>query len=276
MIISCKHCKLAFEVKIDMQIGDLFRNLFDKGLKIESAKSLSDALVLYRSALGKLNHAESCSYPTEDANHGDVNADKMLFLAKKVRSPVCSICASLNHISGIPHAEQMPPEDDKLLPPNAVGKKSLLKKEVKKRSKNQSKFTAKEQNLNAELKPRRTRSTNQSANIVTEVDSKYDRSDCHEFCPDTESLGKVEKKLDETSPSDFGCSEQCICNKISCWRCLVINVMETGSMNNIIHLKWECHRRHVVLVLHLKIGINCWMQIFQVQDTFSLLMLPHI
>ncbi|XP_010908769.2 separase isoform X2 [Elaeis guineensis] len=253
-IISCKHCKLAFEVTIDMQIGDLFRNLFDKGLKIESTKSISDALVLYRLALDKLNHAELCSYCTEDANHGDVNADKVRFLAKKMRSPLCSICASLNHISGIPHAGQMPSEVDKLSPLNAVGKKSLLNMEVKKRSKNPSKFIAKEQNLNVELKPRRTHSTNRSANIATEVDSKYDRSDNHGFCPDTHSLGKVEKKLDETSPSDFGCSEQCICNRITCWRCLVINVMETGSMKNIIHLKWKCHHRRVVLVLLLKIA----------------------
>ncbi|CAL9041755.1 unnamed protein product [Musa banksii] len=268
-IISCTRCKMVFEVTIDMQVGDLYRSLFDKGTQIKSTGSLSDALGLYRSALEKLELAEMvscidiCQKP--EANGGILQNDdsikeasnriqqtiKLCSSTKEENSSVCSICRSLNSHKSVFHTRQVPKESDEISLLKTVNRKSQVKNISKKSLRCSTK------NLNHQSKARRNGSSNQDSNVMNATSvgySKFNGSANHELCTEAFSCGELLKEHNGAAVADCGDKEEWKCSKMECWRCLIHQVMETGFMQNIIHLHWECHRRRLVLMLLLKIG----------------------
>ncbi|KAJ8471851.1 hypothetical protein OPV22_026194 [Ensete ventricosum] len=233
-IISCTRCKMVLEVRIDMQVGDLYRSIIGKGIQIKSTGSLSDALGLYRSSLEKLELAEMvscidiCQKPEanggisqsadsiKEASNRIQHAVKLCSSTKEENSSVCSICRSLNSHKNVFHTRQVPKESDDLSVLKTVNRKSQVKNISKKSLRCSTK------NLNQQSKARRNGSSNQEHNGAAEA--------------------------------DCGDKEECDCSKMECWRCLIHQVMETGFMQDIIHLNWECHRRRLVLMLLLKIA----------------------
>ncbi|WOL20055.1 hypothetical protein Cni_G28857 [Canna indica] len=272
-VISCDHCKITFEANIDMEVGDLSRNLFGKGVQINSMGSLSHALSLYRLAVEKLELAETaslikiCGKADNDtllSAHAITEGRNIIQHISKFCTPIkdraseCCICPSLNCCKNAIHSGCAAEKPDELSVLNIVGGKSQVKKVTRK----SSRCLAKDNNQD---NPKRKLSSNRATNVMNAksvgVDSKSNGSVTNELCRETLSCAKLPKQQTRTSKADNGGKEECGCNKLECWRCLVLQVMESGSLQNIIHLKWECHRRHLLLMLLLKIakclGIHC-------------------
>ncbi|XP_072953682.1 separase isoform X1 [Typha angustifolia] len=276
MIISCKHCKLTLEVTIDMQIGDLSRNLFEKGFQTESTNSLSQALGMYRSALKKLNHADfDCSlsiYNKPEVNmhlvdeehrvaakHEGINGGRRSYLVKEVRSTICNNCVAIDKFSSFSHARHLQSEYDQKSCFSAEGGGLLENVQVRRKTRNASKIILKEKSLEVEAKTTRTRSTNRLSrkkceNIETKVDHKYENPTSDEFCADSLSLRKLKATCKTSSIDIIRCNIKGISAKEGCWSCLLIKVLNDGSMQDITFLRWECYRRRLLLILLLKIA----------------------
>ncbi|CAK9151203.1 unnamed protein product [Ilex paraguariensis] len=54
--------------------------------------------------------------------------------------------------------------------------------------------------------------------------------------------------------ADYGCEFICVCNKMKCRHCLLHDVLESGSVDSFIHMKWELVRRRLSLRLLLSRG----------------------
>ena len=265
MVISCKRCKLVFDVFIDMQFGDLNRKRPEKGYLVQFS---SHALQLYRNALDKLDHDDFESSLNlykkkktvgilwdknnmQGAQHAVPNAGKRPSTFGEVRLPECGICSSnLKHNAH--HADKVHLENMESEGPDR-------QKGTRKSSRIPSKCLPKKQCLISELKPKTRlsrRTNNKSACVTDEVDNNDARSVDDHICVDTLNRRSSRVKVNGNSSTNFGSNEECISNNIKCWRCLLLKVMVDGTMQNIICLKWECHRRRLVLQLLLKIGIE--------------------
>ncbi|XP_020596721.1 uncharacterized protein LOC110036586 [Phalaenopsis equestris] len=53
---------------------------------------------------------------------------------------------------------------------------------------------------------------------------------------------------------DFGCSDGGILTNVECLRCLCLKMIKEGTMQNLIHFKWQCQRRRLLFRLLLKIA----------------------
>lgn len=255
-MISCDRCKMSFEVMIDMQAGDLSRNIFSKRMQTKCAGSLPDALGLYRSALGKLEQASVRTYINVyqkpetyiigEARNSAQHHTKMCSTNKGVKLPVCSICLSLSSHTNVPNSGQGREESDELRPLDNSGLKSHAV-QVKKTSKKS--FKSSEKDLSHKTKPRRNRSTAQTINVVN-TSTNFNGSVTLEL--------KLSKGHYKSSEAACGGEEEFGCNKIKCWRCLILQVVESGFMQDILYLKWESYSRHLTTILLIKIGIGLW------------------
>ncbi|XP_058089660.1 separase [Magnolia sinica] len=208
-VISCKRCKLAWEVTIDAQIGDLIRSRVDMNRSIQSLNHSPHFLELYRSALEKLDLVEP-------------------------ENPI-SFCEKTNTESIM--FGKILTEDDRSQV-NVDSKKS-------RKSKNTVKQLEQKQNLKAECNSRRTLTTNRSSrtkNIRVEGEVDCEFPSCSDQVDKlARPVANIQKgqqlELNSCSAADFDCE-----------------LIEAGSMRDIIHLKWECHRRRLSLRLLTKMG----------------------
>ncbi|KAF8411822.1 hypothetical protein HHK36_004381 [Tetracentron sinense] len=249
--ISCKRCKLSFAVAIDQQIGDLTRSRIDSTAGVPYVKSLSFALNLYRSALEKLNHSEwenSLSI-SEETNTESMISSKTL--VKEDATNTNSCCAT-NTDTGELFSLKVEDEGAQV---NMEAKKSRKYKKA-------SKHFPHEQILTAEHNPRITRSRyrsshNNGVQVQREVEpalSKYSSGNRVFAHPDTLSQKELLLETGRSSTTELGSELACFCNDTNCWRCLLMKVMETGSMKDFIYMKWEFHRRRLSLRLLIGIG----------------------
>ncbi|KAL7205879.1 hypothetical protein ACSBR2_018738 [Camellia fascicularis] len=247
--IACLKCRLLLEVTIDLQLGDLFRSRRDSNTANVSEKRLCYAEDLYKSALDKLNRSEwknSVSNPEEVGAENTITCDA---LEREV-----GICASNSFACTTNHLDI---------------KEFLTKKDVPETKKEPKKSRKTKKTLNplpqgqclmAEHNPRMTRSKYHSQrnnkSIPCEVQvglSKYSNNEQHFAFPD--ALGQIVPLLGiGSSAADSGCEMICVCNKMRCWYCLHIDVVESGCVNNFVRMKWEFARRQLSLRLLTGIG----------------------
>lgn len=247
--ISCKRCKLIWEVTVDMQIGNLSRSRLHSK-EGHPSKNSSQFLGLYESALEKLNFAElgnhfmsktdRCKTLVEDADNGVGNT--LHSSAGPLRTVVCNNPASVrcnvnSHCSG-------PDESDtgnssSLMANNDESHVNVDAKKSNK-SKNTSRHAPKKQTLKTECTLRRTRASNRSSHSkIVQVEDPVDHelakhsSHSHEFA----SQRGEQLQVSRGSAAHFACDDN-----------------EHGLMQDIIYMKLESHRRRLLLRLLRKIG----------------------
>ncbi|XP_044951659.1 separase [Hordeum vulgare subsp. vulgare] len=240
--ISCKTCWLTMEISVDMQAGDMFWNLFEKDLQKQSTCNLSSALGMYRSAMEKLNDTSfefsavscgklntSCILSSKDCisetKRGACNHGKEPLAAKDGVLPPCTPCLLFSQAPIDQYNESVGLKSEKENLKNAESAPPL-DVNVKKTSRTSSRL-AKEQNAVAHAKTRTTRSSKRTAHTNALVCGKLN-------C----SLDGVEYNRDD------------ICNMFGCWNCLLVNSLNSESIENILQFRKDCiRRRHFVSLL---------------------------
>ncbi|KAF3592824.1 hypothetical protein DY000_02027105 [Brassica cretica] len=205
---SCVKCKLKSEVTLDKQLGDISRKQMDR---ISQADEFLHAESLFSAALGKIccSAWKSCIRSDGEDIAGGTAIDKNggEVIGYKSRKTKLSVNKEPTESKGSRRGR---------------------------RAKASQTCVSKDHDLISEPTSRLTRSMRQSRkeqcqNCVPEVVSNV--SDC--------SGG--ERVLLDTENTVHGF---CICYKGKCTQCLSIDVMESGSLNSWVSLKWElCHRR---------------------------------
>ncbi|XP_058191839.1 separase isoform X2 [Rhododendron vialii] len=229
--ISCIKCRWLFEVTIDLHLGDLVRSRHDK-YTIE--KRSVDAETLYKSALDKLNLPEwknSVSSP-EDIGFENIT--------------VCD-AVGMNHS----HVNEFPSKVDE-----AEMRIEAKKTRKTKKALNQLQGQCSVAEQNSRMTRSRCRSQKTNDNIPCDVQvgrAKYSNNGHCFALPDALSQGGPLSKI-ESPAADSGCEVACVCNKMKCWYCLPIKVMESGCINDFVHMKWEFARRRLLLKLLTGIG----------------------
>lgn len=231
-IICCLKCRLILEATIDQQLGDLYRTHLDCTTENLSIKRLSFAENLYKSALDKLSLSEwknSVSSSEESCAEGIL---------------------SRNQLDAVELA--------------STGEVPKVKMETRSRkAKKLSQILPQQQCLLSQNNSRLTRSKYRSCqdkSVIAKGEeqaclTKYSNGKHVPVC--TDPFSQEGSRVDvKSSMADFGSETTCICNKIKCWHCLPIEVMESGLLNNFISLKWEFVRRRLSLRLLTGIGMD--------------------
>ncbi|KAH9751960.1 Separase [Citrus sinensis] len=248
--LSCLKCRLILEVTVDQQLGDLSRSYSgcdDRGNTL--IERLSNAEKLYKSALDKLNLSEwknSISLPEEARSES--------ILPKKPS------IQNVEHGAGntFVHSTLHQPDTVELTARNQLSSKVGGTKCRK--TKNALKSLVNDQNLDLDPNSRITRSKyrssqNQSVNNCVEERSgvsKHAKNNNLSDLPDILSQGK--SVLEAKSFVDTAYQAACICNKMKCWQCLPGEVIESGLLDNLLHVKWEFTRRRLSLRVLAGIG----------------------
>ncbi|OQU85801.1 hypothetical protein SORBI_3004G312400 [Sorghum bicolor] len=250
-IISCRICKLTLGISVDVQVGDLSWNLFEKKFQKQSTADLSNALRMYRCAIEKLNstdleyfngsndnHKTGCLVCSKDCRipikHEAYTCRKEPTTSKDESFSPCSVCMAIQirrKRSG--NAEAGPPLDAK----------------AKRPSRNSSRL-ANEQNVETVAKIR-TRSSKRNAHmksekVSTELNSKNNISWGDELAADILVCGEG-----ECFPDRIGRSKDDLCNMFGCWNCLLVKTLNSECIQNILQLRLDCVRRryHVSALL---------------------------
>lgn len=250
--LSCLKCRLILEVTVDQQLGDLSRSYSggdDRGNTL--IERLSNAEKLYKSALDKLNLSEwknSISLPEE------ARSESMLLRKPSVQN--AEHCASNTFV----HATLHQPDTMELTARNHLNAKVGGTKCRK--TKNPPKSLVKDQNLDRDPNSRITRSKyrssqNRSVNSCIDEQSGVSKHTKNNNLPDLpDILSQGESVLEAKSCLlDTGCQAACICNKMKCWQCLPGEVIESGLLDNLLHVKWEFARRRLSLRVLAGIGM---------------------
>lgn len=230
--ISCIKCRWLFEVTIDLHLGDLVRSRHDK-YTIE--KRSVDAETLYKSALDKLNLPE---WKNSVSSPEDIGFENII---------VCD-AVGMNHS----HVNEFPSKVDEA-EMRIEAKKTRKTKKASKQL--QGQCLVAEQN--SRMTRSRCRSQKTNDNIPCDVQvgrAKYSNNGHCFALPDALSQGGPLSKI-ESPAADSGCEVACVCNKMKCWYCLPIKVMESDCINDFVHMKWEFARRRLLLKLLTGIGM---------------------
>lgn len=119
------------------------------------------------------------------------------------------------------------------------------------------KLINKEQNTDPQPNQRNTRSRGRSS-FNRKVKVREVEPECIENLirnttfgyPSTHSWGKQSLEMNRSFTAEFSCTG----NRKHCWKCHVVKVMETGNMQEFIHMKWNNHCRRLSLQLLDVIG----------------------
>lgn len=252
------------EATVDQYLGDLSRSTYDSTAEDISVERFSHAENLYKLALDKLNFSvwKNCvSCPEKE------NAESMIHKTTLAKDGERGASDKFAHFVGT--------EQDTRKSTRAVQK---AKAEAKKSRNNAPRPLLKEECLISENNSRITRSryrANQNQLVSTSGEAQVgvsrclkgdNVSDCSDMLCHWELLQET-----KTSMVGFGCQVKCICDKMRCWQCLVMEVIESGLVNNYIHLKWEYFRRRLSLRLLTCMGMGC--KLFALIITCSTLLL---
>ncbi|KAK1417650.1 hypothetical protein QVD17_26781 [Tagetes erecta] len=55
-----------------------------------------------------------------------------------------------------------------------------------------------------------------------------------------------------------GCEITCVSDEVNCWHCVPFGVMKSSSLISVMHMKWECTRRRILVKLLIGIGKCLW------------------
>ncbi|XP_052179939.1 separase isoform X3 [Diospyros lotus] len=244
--ISCLKCRLLLEVNVDLQLGDLFRSRPDNIFGNSILEGLYDAESLYKSALDKLNVCEwknSVSNPVEIGAEGTIALD------------ACGMeVGILARNSFVCPTDRIESPSNVDVPENKVlGKKHRNTKKT-------SKPLLQGQSLINEHNSRMTRSRylSQRNNVSTvgEVQvglAKYSNNEENPAFPDAlEQRGSLSEI--KSSAAGLGCEKTCSCNKMKCFYCLPVDIIQSGCVENFVQMRWEFARRQLSLRLLTGIG----------------------
>lgn len=224
--ISCVKCRLMQKAIVKQNLGDLYQRKF-YSTRSTSLEKLSYAENLYKSALTKLNLSEwknSVSCPGQT-------------LLKDVGY---SAGSTLIHFG-----------ETKVEPKS--------KAEAKKcRTKNAQKPVVRDLEYNLRSTRSRCQSShNQSVRGTGAAQvghSKHLKRTTE--CDSSDTLSNMDFLLElERCEVSFGCHVTCICNKMRCWHCLPMEVMESGLLKSFVDLKWEYVRRRLSLRILTGLGM---------------------
>ncbi|KAM1392417.1 hypothetical protein ACFX2I_019995 [Malus domestica] len=246
--LSCMKCRLLLEATVNQNLGDLYQSIFENTRSTSSDK-LSHAENLYKSAIAILNLSEwknSVSCPEEECVEWTMPGKASLKDVGYCASSIYTVSEEKQHDNRKTTKE---------------GLKSKMDAKKCKKTKNAPKLVVKNQVSVPEHNLRVTRSRYQSSQnqsisgngIVQLGPSKLlqGKSECDS--PDT--FSKREFLLDlKSCEVAFGCNVTCICNQMRCWQCLPVEVMKSGLVKDLVHLKWEFVRRRLLLRLLTGLG----------------------
>ncbi|XP_022748574.1 separase isoform X3 [Durio zibethinus] len=229
---SCIKCRLMLEVNLNLQLGDLFRNLSDCVVLNNSNERLSHAEFLYKSAIEKLNHSEWKNIIFDEESNEN--------------PPVRAAVISSEDVADNVSANQ----------PKAIDARKSRK------TKNVSKSALKEQHVIPERSSRVTRSRlrsskSQSMSSTAEAQVgllKHSNVDVASKLSDT-CWEKESSLLGKGSCTDELRNEiACICKGTKCWHCLPTEIVKSGLLNYFINMKWEYARRKLLMRVLTGIG----------------------
>ncbi|KAJ0007712.1 hypothetical protein Pint_29731 [Pistacia integerrima] len=212
------------------------------GKSISCLQSLPLFIVAFSSVLGKLyrkkQHWDLAEKELESANQILVESSKN-FSCSKVQIDAGNTMEILTRDGSVAKME---------------GKKS-------RKLKNAPTTLLKDQSLIPESNSRITRSKyrssqNQCVNGSIEVQAGLSKHTKGNTSSDfSNPLSQRESVLETKSCIvDTGCEATCICNKMKCWKCLRVEVIESGLLDNFVHIKWEFIRRRLSLRVLTGIG----------------------
>lgn len=215
---SCVKCKLKLEVTLDKQLGDISRKQIDYA-RVSQTDGFLHADSMFSAALGKI----CCSaWKSCIRSHGEE-------ITK-------GIAIDRNGGEVLGHKSSKTKLSIKKDPAGSKGSRRG------RRPKSSQTCVSMDHDLISEPTSRLTRSMHQSLK-----EQRQNCSNVHEvvskkpsFCDISDGSGGERVLLDtENAVHGF-----CICYKGKCQQCLSEKVMESGSLNSLVSLKWElCHRR---------------------------------
>ncbi|KAF3975524.1 hypothetical protein CMV_001236 [Castanea mollissima] len=250
---SCIKCRLMMEATLDQHLGDLSRSNSDSTMADTSVERLSHAENQYKLALDKLDLSvwKNCVSCPEKANAESMMLGK--FFVKDAE------CVGSNNSSSFVENDHGTGKSTREAP--------KAKMEAKKSRKNAPKPLLKDQCLIPEKNSRVTRSRYRSTqNLSMRASGELQvGSDCS----DTLSQRELPVETNGCIVSS-GCEVKCILDKMRCWRCLLMEVMKSGLVNNFLNMKWELVRRRLSLRLLTGIG-KCFGDRGQIHETHKVL-----
>lgn len=228
--ISCLKCRMFLEISISQQHGDLFKIRSRGSTRNPSTEMLSRAGEMYLSALRRLHLSEwknSLSSSEEDMTN---QADRSyVFKCKMDQS----------------NSEEIPSEIEKS---NVKGKPKGCRKTKKEKAPStnglrmtRSRSRALVNNCGTISGSAETHSTvnSKGGNMYSET---YTVKQSGNACESNSSL--VDCTYEVTR----------LCNEMTCWHCLALQVFKTLSLDALVHMKWELIWRRLSLVLLVNIG----------------------
>ncbi|KAL5564053.1 hypothetical protein UlMin_033800 [Ulmus minor] len=213
--ISCSKCRMMLEVTVDQHLADFSQSIIDSSTGRTSVERSSHAENLYKSAINKLN----------------------LF---DWESSVIYAVENQQH-TGKPTREE--PKGHK---------------DLKKGRKTRNALIPKDQSSMLENNFRQTRSKyrssqNQCISGEIQVGHKHFKGRDEKDCSGTFCQSDMRSEIKSFRVA-FSCEDICVCNKVRCWNCLPIEVIQRGLLNNFIDMKWEFARRRLSIKLLAGLG----------------------
>ncbi|KAK8668366.1 hypothetical protein V6N13_105823 [Hibiscus sabdariffa] len=242
---SCIRCRLMLEVNLDLQLGDLFRNLSDSDIINNSKERFSHAEDLYKSAIEKLNHSEWKNIISDEES----KEDPVIFTTIISGEDVAGNAASQPDAIGARKGRKT----KKVSKP--VGKEQQVIPERSSRVTRSRYRSSQNQNISSTGEAQDGLSKQSNGNVVSKVS---------DTCWEKESslLGK-ESCMDE-STSEIAC----ICKRAKCWQCLPAEIMKSGLLIYFINMKWEYARRKLLVRILTGIGkcLGCHYQTHEIHE----------
>ncbi|XP_073125634.1 separase isoform X2 [Henckelia pumila] len=234
-VISCEKCVCMLEVSLNQQLGDLFLSSSCSAGEPYSTKGLFNAKRLYQLALDRLNNSEWRNFEfTLDEARTDTG--------------ICKKSLSSKHLTGFLETND-----------SSLGDESVSKIESKRsRRTKQSKSATETLDAVGYQNRRITRSTYRSTAKTSvpgdrQVDSAVGLATEH--APTSASGYDHDMPgLEKFSVADFQNDISSLCNKMKCWHCLHLEVVDCGSLNKLIWMEWELVYRKLSLRLLISIG----------------------
>uniref|UniRef100_A0A2N9IGR6 separase n=1 Tax=Fagus sylvatica TaxID=28930 RepID=A0A2N9IGR6_FAGSY len=236
---SCMKCRLMMEATLDQHLGDLVRSNSDSTAADISVERLSHAENLYKLALDKLNLSvwKNCVSCPEKANAETNNQGR----GKSTReAPKAKMEAKKSR----KNAPKPLPKDQCLIPEN----NSRLTRSKYRSTQNLSMSTSGELQVGG-LRCLKGNNASDFSDTISQRESLLETDGCI---------------------VSSGSEVKCICNKMGCWHCLLMEVMNSGLVDNLLNMKWELVRRRLSLRLLTSIG-KCFGNRGQIHETHKVL-----
>lgn len=232
-MISCVKCKMALEVSIYQQLGDMFKSRC-RSCPGNMAETLSCAGKMYLSASENLN---LCHMKENNLGFGKDRAEQAVY---EVRSKMFD-CTMDHFPMGATYSETGKQE--------AKDNQRNLRKTKKKQTSSSS---------NSVFTSRTTRSMSRSSKADCHTTASVKSRDAVNL-NDDQPVAKISapRQVDPSSNSSLDNSVleiRRICSSMTCWHCLGLQVCKSSSVIGLLRMKWEFIRKRRQLLLLTSIG----------------------